>query len=72
MEWSRLEASRCAVPRSLANRPEGVLDRQVKGAIKGVEVGFASLEDLVRVKEAAGRPKDLEDLRHLRLPRPPG
>lgn len=51
---------------------EGVRDRQVKGALKGVEVGFASLEDLIRMKEAAGRPKDLEDLRHLRLLRPPG
>ncbi len=27
---------------------------------------FASLEDLIRMKEAAGRPKDLEDLRALR------
>ena len=27
---------------------------------------FACLDDLIRMKEAAGRPKDLEDLRYLR------
>ena len=34
--------------------------------IKGVPVAFACLADLIRMKEAAGRPKDLEDLRVLR------
>lgn len=40
--------------------------RRVNDQIKGVPVGFASLDDLIRMKEAAGRPKDLEDLRVLR------
>jgi predicted nucleotidyltransferase len=40
--------------------------RRVTDQIKGVPVAFASLDDLIRMKEAAGRPKDLEDLRVLR------
>jgi predicted nucleotidyltransferase len=40
--------------------------RRVSDQIKGVPVAFASLDDLIRMKEAAGRPKDLEDLRVLR------
>lgn len=34
--------------------------------IDGVEVAFVSLEDLIRSKQAAGRPQDLIDLEHLR------
>jgi predicted nucleotidyltransferase len=40
--------------------------RRVNDHIKGVPVAFACLDDLIRMKEAAGRPKDLEDLRVLR------
>ena len=40
--------------------------RRVNDQIKGVPVGFACLDDLILMKEAAGRPKDLEDLRVLR------
>jgi len=35
-------------------------------AIPGAAGGFASLDDLIRMKETAGRPKDLEGLRALR------
>lgn len=40
-----------------ANRVQAVLGR--------TPAYFASLDDLIRMKEAAGRPKDLEDLRVL-------
>jgi len=40
--------------------------RRVKGMMAGVEVNFISPEDLIRNKEASGRPSDLEQLRHLR------
>jgi predicted nucleotidyltransferase len=32
---------------------------------EGEEVYFSSLDDLISMKKAAGRPQDLEDLRHL-------
>ena len=43
-----------------------VWTRRVEDRIGGTPTAFASLEDLIRMKEAAGRPKDLEDLRVLR------
>jgi hypothetical protein len=41
----------------------------VKGMVEGVEVRFVSLETLFRMKEEAGRPKDLADIGDLRLRR---
>ncbi len=38
----------------------------IEGKIGSTPVSFPSLADLIRMKEAAGRPKDLEDLRVLR------
>jgi predicted nucleotidyltransferase len=40
--------------------------RRVEDRIGETPAAFAGLEDLIRMKEAAGRPKDLEDLRVLR------
>ena len=40
--------------------------RRVPGQIGETPADFASLDDLIAMKEAAGRPKDLEDLRVLR------
>jgi hypothetical protein len=39
---------------------------RVEGAIGETRAWFASLDDLIKMKEAAGRPKDLDDLRVLR------
>ncbi len=39
---------------------------KVKAKFGGTFVYFASLEDLIRMKQAAGRAKDLEDLKMLR------
>ena len=40
--------------------------RRVEDRIGETPAAFAGLDDLIRMKEAAGRPKDLEDLRVLR------
>jgi predicted nucleotidyltransferase len=37
----------------------------VRAKIGRVSAWFASLEDLIKMKEAAGREKDLEDLKYL-------
>lgn len=41
------------------------LKNRVEGLYEGVPTSFASLDDLIAMKKAAGRPKDLEDLRYL-------
>jgi predicted nucleotidyltransferase len=43
-----------------------VWTRRVVDRLGRTPAAFASLDDLIRMKEAAGRPKDLEDLRILR------
>jgi len=43
-----------------------VWSRRVHDRIGQTPTAFASLDDIIRMKEAAGRPKDLEDLRVLR------
>jgi hypothetical protein len=45
---------------------EEVWTRRVEERIGATPTAFAGLEDLIRMKEAAARPKDLEDLRVLR------
>ena len=39
---------------------------RVSGEIQGVPVCFADLQGLIKMKEAAGRDKDLLDLKYLR------
>ncbi len=43
-----------------------VWKNRVKAKIGDTFVWFASLKDLIRMKNAAGRPKDLEDLKYLK------
>jgi len=42
-----------------------VWDASLESTMSGVSVRIPSLEDLIRMKKAAGRPKDLEDLKYL-------
>ena len=46
---------------------EEVWRNRVESRIGKTPAAFASLDDLIRMKEAAGRPKDLEDLKVLRM-----
>jgi hypothetical protein len=39
---------------------------RIPGKIGSVGVFFPSLEDMIRMKKAAGRPKDREDLKYLK------
>ena len=45
---------------------DGVWEHRVQDFFGRTPTAFASLDDLIRMKEAAGRPKDVEDLRVLR------
>jgi predicted nucleotidyltransferase len=45
---------------------ERVWANKVKAKFGGTFVWFASLDDLIQMKKAAGRPKDKEDLKFLR------
>lgn len=42
-----------------------VWDSKIISQFKGVKTFFASLESLIKMKKAAGRPKDLDDLQYL-------
>ncbi|MBI2345461.1 MAG: hypothetical protein HYV03_00925 [Deltaproteobacteria bacterium] len=44
---------------------EAVWRARMYGNIEGVPTNFASLDDLITMKRAAGRGKDLDDLRYL-------
>ncbi len=41
------------------------LKNKSPGIFEGIATYFASLDDLILMKKAAGRPKDIEDLRYL-------
>ena len=45
----------------------GLLDRAVDQDIIGHRVKVASIHDLYAMKKAAGRPKDLDDIRYLEI-----
>ena len=45
---------------------EDVWARRVQDRFGSTPAAFASLDDLIRMKEAAARPKDIEDLKYLR------
>lgn len=44
---------------------EEVWNHKIKDKIEGIDVFVASLDDLIKMKKAAGRAKDLEDLKIL-------
>ena len=44
---------------------EDVWKNRTPGEYGAIPVFFASLDDLIAMKRAAGRPKDVEDLKHL-------
>jgi len=44
---------------------EEVWNRRVTASLGHVTAPFAALDDIVRMKRAAHRPKDIEDLKHL-------
>lgn len=46
---------------------DGVWSRRCDGKFGEVPVAYASLDDLIAMKRAAGRPKDLEDLKVLEI-----
>jgi len=47
-------------------KTEEAFQNRVEGIYEGIPTEFPSLEDLIKMKEAANRPKDQEDLLYLR------
>ena len=43
-----------------------IWSNKTKAKFGDIFVWFASLDDLIKMKQAAGRPKDIEDLKYLR------
>jgi len=66
------------LPQPKGSRPFGALkEAALVVEIDGVEIAIASLDDLIRMKRAAGRPADLDDIAALtaaapKRPSPPG
>jgi hypothetical protein len=49
---------------------EAVWKNKVRAKFGKTSVYFASLRDIIKMKQAAGRSKDLEDLKYLRKLKP--
>lgn len=47
-------------------KTDDALKKKISAKCETVETFFVNLEDLIKMKEAAGRPKDKEDLKYLR------
>jgi predicted nucleotidyltransferase len=46
--------------------PSGMCSRAIALSVSGVTVKLASIDDLIALKQAVGRPIDLTDIEHLR------
>jgi len=53
-------------PTASGIKTQEVLKNKIPGLFEGIPAHFASLDDLIKMKKAAGRPKDLDDLRVLK------
>ena len=62
--WNALKAF--IHPNVLGISFEEVWKNKVRAKFGNTFVYFASLDDLIKMKRAAGRPKDLEDLKYLK------
>lgn len=52
-------------PKAKGVETEQALANKIPGMFEDVSTHYPSLDDLIRMKKAAGRPQDIEDLRHL-------
>ena len=44
---------------------EGAYSRKKMITVGGIRIPIASIDDLIKMKQTAGRPRDLEDIKHL-------